>query len=186
MEIYVDEPEIYGPMQNKKDLFSGFIQEHLRPTMSRSSILDFRSATTYLSQWLRRKPISAEFTLASLLHTDFGKMIPSFGANLTLLIGFIVSDTTGTDSYVDHSDQSLEEINQLRNYVSTEVLYGVERELQVAHRKIVRDECRRPHERYEVTQSLFLLLLVCGIAIGCAIKSSSPGVGTLHPVRYDR
>jgi hypothetical protein len=180
MEMYADEPEMYGPMRKRKDFFSGFIHEHLRPKMSRSSILDFRTATTYLSQWLTKKPISSDFTLASLLHTDFSNMIPSFGANLTILIGFIVSDITGTNSYSNHLGQSLEEINQLRNYVSAEVLYGVERELQIAHRKIISDARRKPEKRHEVTQSLFLLLLVCGIAIGCAIKSSSPGVGTYY------
>jgi hypothetical protein len=186
MEINADMSEIYGPMQTRKDLFSGFIQQHLRPTMSHSSILDFRSATTYLSQWLQQKPISTEFTLASLIHTNFGEMIPSFGANLTILIGFIVSDTTGIDSYSDLSGPSLEEINQLRNFVSFEVLHGVERELEVAHRKIVFDARKKPHERCEVTPSLFLLLLVCGLAIGCAIKSNYPGVRKVqpHPIQY--
>jgi hypothetical protein len=180
MEMYADEPEMYGPMRKRKDFFSGFIHENLRPKMARSSILDFRTATTYLSQWLTKKPISSDFTLASLLHTDFSNMIPSFGANLTILIGFIVSDITSTNSYSHRLGQSLEEINQLRNYVSAEVLYGVERELQIAHRKIISDARRKPEKRHEVTQSLFLLLLVCGIAIGCAIKSSSPGVGTYY------
>lgn len=167
-------------MQPRKDAFSNFIQQHLRPTMPRSSLLDFKTATKYLGQWLTGKSISADFTLASLIHTDFSQLIPTFGANLTILVGFIISDTIGIDRYSKMLGQSPEGINRLRQHVSTEVLWGVEREIQVAHRKIISDARRKPEDRFEVTQSLFLLLLICGVAIGCAIKSNAPGVCTLH------
>lgn len=161
-------------MQEKKDLFTGFIHKYLHKTMSCSSLVDYRSATTYLEQWLGRKPISEDFTLASLLYTDFTELVP-FGADLNILIGLITSDTKGIDLHSDLLGHSSEEINQFRAHVCIEVLYGVERKLEDAHKKIIYDAHRATNDRCNVTQSLFLHLLICGIAIGCAIKSNSPG-----------
>jgi hypothetical protein len=163
-------------MRIKKGFFSDFMHDYLLPAMPHSNLLDFKTSTTYLKQWLAGQPISTEFTLASLLHTDFEKLFPAFGANLGLLVGFIATDTMNIDLRIEALGQSSGEIDQLREYVSKEVLYSVERQLQEAHKKIT-DDARRPKkERYEVTDSLFLLLLICGVAIGCAVGVTCSGV----------
>lgn len=166
-------------MRRKKSYFSDFMHEYLLPAMPHSNVLDFKTSTTYLKQWLAGQPISTEFTLASLLHTDFEKLLPAFGANLRLLIGLIATDTMNIDLRIEALGKSSGEIDQLREYVSNEVLYIVERQLQEAH-KTITDDARRPKkERYEVTDSLFLLLLICGVAIGCAVAATCSGVRIL-------
>lgn len=168
-------------MKKKKIIFSGFVKNYILPSMRPSSLVNVDTATTYLKQWLAGRDISTEFTLASLLHTNFKKIVPAFGSDLELLVGFIVADNTGIDLRTDDLGKSEEEIDQLREHICDQVLFRVEREIHLAHTKIVRNAGRKTEGSSEITPNLLLLLLICGVAIGCVVECAVSSVSTYVP-----